>query len=77
MKNIVYYIQNMCKEIRRDRLKLSTQQFADLVGEKKSNISAFENHRANKIEYLLYYIKYSDNKTLTELIINIINEVRK
>lgn len=53
-------VQNLCKEVRKEHLRYTYRDMEKLTGVKWGNFSAWESGRANKIEYLYYYLIICD-----------------
>ncbi len=62
-------IGNYCREFRKQVLKMSAKDFADITDTNNKNLSSFENGRANNIRYLFLYYNLCDNDLIKELFI--------
>lgn len=58
-----------CKEFRKEVLKLSLKDFAEITETNNKNISSFENGRANNIRYLFLYYNLCENEFIRTMFI--------
>ncbi len=64
---------SICKEYRKNVLKLSLTNFAKINNENLQNIHAFENGRANNIKYIYMYLETGTEEQKEKLIKELFN----
>jgi hypothetical protein len=73
-KENIVKIGNYCKEYRTNILQLTLTDVSEKMNVNIKNLSAFENGRANNINYLFIYWKLStDEKQRVEFLKNMFN----
>lgn len=56
-EELIKKVGKFCYDFRKNDLKLSLKEFAEITGLNNKNINAFEYGRANSIHYLFYYYR--------------------
>lgn len=70
--DFIFKAQQFCKVIRRDVCNCSLQTMADTMGVNMKNLSAWENGRSNKAEYLFYYYDLIHTDSMKETFLKVI-----
>lgn len=64
--------QKICKIIRRDVCNCSLQTMGEIMGVNMKNLSAWENGRSNKAEYIFYYYDLLSTQSMKDTFLNLI-----
>lgn len=73
-KNFVRKAQSFCKVLRSEICNVTLQEMSDLYNVNLKNLSAWENGRSNKAEYIFYYYDLCNNEIDKQTFLKVVFE---
>lgn len=70
--DFIFKAQQFCKLVRTDICNCSLQTMGEIMGVNYKNLSAWENGRSNKAEYLFYYYDLIATQEMKDLFLKVV-----